>query len=77
MTFAQILTELTSHKIGITISQDSIKTNVPASKVPDHIKELLRLNKDEIIMICAGKVLTVIYEDGVIATQKPGEEIPF
>jgi hypothetical protein len=51
MTFAQLLNELAGHSIGITITSDSIKTNVPASRIPDHIKEALKLNKDEIIGI--------------------------
>ena len=97
MTFAQLLTELSRHNIGITITSDSIKTNVPASQIPDHIKEVLRLNKAEIIAIMGkplksfdnadnlvdaaialgGEVKTVIYEDGTVAVQGLGEEIPF
>jgi hypothetical protein len=100
MTFAQLLNELASHSIGITINSNSIKTNVPASKIPDHIKEVLKLNKDEIIAIMQkplksfemapdlveasialggvvtgkvdevpGELITVVYEDGVIATK--------
>ena len=109
MTLAQLLTELASHNIGISINGNSIKTNVPGSKIPDHIKEVLRLNKDDIIAtmqkplkrfetandlveasmalggVVVGKVdeipgelvKVVVYEDGVIAIQGPGDEIPF
>ena len=38
-------------------------------KSTDSIKDLLRVNKDEIIAACAGHTVTVIYEDGVIAVQ--------
>lgn len=51
MTFAQLLTELATHGIGITVTTDSIKTNVPAGKIPDHIKQVLRLNKTVILAI--------------------------
>lgn len=108
MTFAQLLNELSIHGIGMTITNNSIKTNVPGNKIPDHIKETLKLNKDEIIAIMQkplksfegasnlteaaialggvvmggvdqipGRLITVVYEDGVIAIQEPGDEVPF
>lgn len=49
MTFAELLTELAKNGIGLSITGNTIKTNVPGSMIPDHIKEALTLNKDEII----------------------------
>ena len=51
MTFAQLLTELARHHIGLTVTASSIKTSIPVNQLPDHIREALRLNKADILAI--------------------------
>jgi len=58
MTFGQLLSELAQHNIAITITGHSIATNTPADKIPQRIKEVLRLNKADIIATLQRPLIT-------------------
>lgn len=51
MTFGQLISELAQNNIALTVTQNSIKTNVPVDQLPDDLREALRLNKFDIIAI--------------------------
>jgi hypothetical protein len=81
MTFAQLLNELARQGIAITITTNSIKTNVPASKIPEPLKEALWLNKEEVIATmlkplktfetCDNLVEAAIALEGVVSGEVP------
>jgi len=49
MTFGQLLSDLARHQIGLTVTADSIRTSVPVVELPDELREVLRLNKADIL----------------------------
>lgn len=51
MNLLQLLTELATQQIALTVTRDCISTNKPVDQIPGHLVDVLRLNKQTLISL--------------------------